>query len=184
MRNRIAVVAWVVALVFGSAVTSAALIDNVDYTSWSKQKPGAKVVHEMTMAMQGMTITTEVTQVLKSVAPDKAVLDVTTVINMGGLKQEQKATKDVPAKVEETQQQLPGEMKGTMKKTGTGSIKAANQEFQCEIHEFTGTAPTGSANGKMWRSEKVPGGVVQTELIMQTPQGNANATMVLKSMTP
>lgn len=183
MKKLVACASWVVALLVCNAAASAALIDNVDYASWSKLKPGAKVVHEMTMSMQGMSMTMEITQVLKSVAADKVVLDVTTVTSMGTFKNEQKSTRDVPAKVEETQQQLPGEIKGTIKETGTGTVKAANQEFQCKILEFSGTAPTGATSGKIWRSEKVPGGVVQMEMTMQAGGGSGTNMMVLKSMS-
>lgn len=184
MSRGITFAAMVLGLVMAGAPARAAMIDNPDYVSWSKQKPGAKLTYETTVNMGTMTITQEVSQVLKSVAAEKVTVDVTTIINMGGMKQEQRATREVPAKIEETQYGLPPEIKGTIKKTGTATVKAAGEDYECEVWEYTGDASGTQATGKIWRSTKIPGGVVQTETNLQTPMGPGTAKMTLKAFTP
>jgi hypothetical protein len=169
--------------------TGAELVANPGYGSWAKHKPGTKVVMQMEVQAQGMTMKQDLTQTLAEVTPEKAVIDVIMVMNMGGMKQEHKDRQDIPAKVEKGREYLPQDMKGTIKETGKESVEVAGGKYNCTVMEFSGESAqgagggggagaSGKTTGKLWYSEEIPGGLAKMESSMAAPaQASIKATV-------
>lgn len=148
-------------------VRAAEMIDNPQYISWSKHKPGTNVKLKQEIVAGPMTMTQEVTETLVEVTPEKAVVEMAMVMDFGGQKQEHKQKRDVAAKVEKGKENLPPDFSGSMKEVGSEKVEVAGKSYDCKVIEFTGEAQGNKATGKSWHSTEIPGGVAKTDMKME-----------------
>ena len=147
-----------------TSTRAADLVDNPTYQSWASHKPGTTVHLQQQMNVGGMSMNHEITETLKEVTPDKATIEYAIVMDIGGQKHEQKNTQSIPAKIEKGQEQMPPNMKGTVKDAGSEKVEAGGKSYDCKVLEFTGESPHGKSSGKMWRSDDIPGDLVKMEM--------------------
>lgn len=169
-----------------TGVARAEMVDNPEYTTWAKAKVGTKVTFQTSMNMGGMSMTQTLVKTLKSVAPEKVTVEETMVMDLGGMKQEQKTTREIMPKVDDANAYMPSDVKGTIKETGKETIKAGDgKEYECTVYEFTGDASTGSVKGKYWRNDTVPGGAVKTTMTVNSQgMGGEMSINLAKIETP
>src|SRR4051812_13051530 len=103
LSNRCGVLWAAVVIVVGAAGVTARgadMVDNPQYQSWAKHKPGTSInLHNDTSAM-GMSMIQQVVQTLTDVTPDKATVEIAVTMEMAGQKHDVKQKHDIPAKVE------------------------------------------------------------------------------------
>ena len=169
------------ALVVGAVTVAAAqaqdLVDNPQYTSWAKHKPGTSVTMKMTQAQGGQNRDMELKQTLKEVKPDEVTVELQMTAmgqSMPGtpLKIKSKVTPD-----EAKYGQLPPGAKADVKEVGNESVTVGGQTYNCKVSEVTGEAEGTKSNGKLWRSEEVPGEIVKMEM---TSDGANGGTMKME----
>lgn len=159
----IVLIGWAIfpAMVWGETV------DSLMYQSWRSHKPGTKVVVKNETSAQTMTLVQQVTYTLLEITPQKAVVELTVVTNMGGINNEAKARQDILARIDSTEQYLPSNLKGSAKQVGTETIDVGGKKVSCKVFEFTGQGPQGSATGKTWQTLDIPGGSAKVEMNVQ-----------------
>jgi hypothetical protein len=158
------------ALAFSSSLHAAEMVDNPQYVSWAKHKPGSKVTMKQDMAMGPMNMSGTASQTLIEVTPDKAVVEYATTMDVGGQKQESKNKQEIPAKVEKGKEFAPTNGKGTAKEIGTEKVEVAGKSYDCKVIEITGGDDHGKASGKMWHTLEIPGAAAKMEVKMEGPQ--------------
>jgi hypothetical protein len=163
---------------FTAIAIAADQIDNPQYASWAKHKPGTKVTLQTATNAQGMSMTQDMTETLMQVTPEKAVVEFTMSMDMGGTKHDMTRQHDVPAKVEKGHENLPSDMTGTSKVIGQETVDVGGKKYDCKVVEFTGEGQRGKASGKIWVTEQVPGGMVKTEIKMDAPRQATMTTVV------
>jgi hypothetical protein len=159
------------------------LVENPQYASWAKHKPGTAVVMQMTTNAQGQAMNMEITQTLAELTPDKAVIEVKTAMDMMGQKQEMPSQKvPVNAKVgkaEAAKANLPQGVDGETKEVGTETITVAGKGYECKVTEFAGEQQGIKTKGKVWRCDQVPGGVAKVDMTFEGAQaGNMSMQLV------
>ncbi|HEV2295086.1 MAG TPA: hypothetical protein VGR35_14620 [Tepidisphaeraceae bacterium] len=159
------------------------MVDNPHYLAWSKYKPGTQVDLDMKVRAGGQQFTTNVTLTLEEVTPERAVVESVSKMHVPGLlAQEQKQVHTFSAKVpksEAEQADLPPGSTGEVKDLGTETIQVAGKRYDAKVIEFTGSAGGNVTQGKMWRSDEVPGGLLK----MESSGPNVKVDMVLKKVT-
>jgi len=161
----------------------AELVENPQFATWAKHKPGTAVKMQMTTNAQGQPMNMEITQTLAEITPDNAVIEVKTAMEMMGQKQEMPAQKvSVPAKVgkaEAAKANLPQGVNGDTKEVGTETITVAGKGYDCKVTEFSGEQQGIKTKGKVWRCDEVPGGVAKVDMNFEGAQaGNMSMQLV------
>jgi hypothetical protein len=161
--------AFALVLSFASHASAATpeLVDNPAYKSWADHKPGTSVTFQQQMSVSGMDMTHEITETLKSVAPDKAMVEFNIVMDINGQKHEQKSMHPIAAKVQKGQEGLPPNVKGKMTDAGTEKVDVSGKSYDCKVMDFTGQSQQGPATGKVWESDDMPGCLVKMEMKME-----------------
>jgi hypothetical protein len=162
-----------------------ALVDNPQYTSWSKHKPGTSVTMKMTTNMGPQNMTMNLVQTLKEVNADQATIEVKSEMDMGGNKQQMPA-QTVPIKAKVTPQeakygQLPAGVKADVKEVGNETLTVGGKTYDCKVSEVTGEAEGMKTAGKVWRNDDVPGQVVKMDMKFEGAQ-SGTSTMELVSV--
>jgi len=189
-RSKLTLVALVLGLMVTCALASAQdLVDNPQYVSWAKQKPGSAVTYSMNNSAGGQQMTGTVVHKLVEVTADQVTVEMTTNMQVNGqshagppMKATYKAK--VPA-ADADQSKLPQNVKGTAKEVGNEKVDAAGKSFDCKVIEYEGTMgapPHPPIKGKIWRSAEVPGGVVKMQSEMQQGAMTMKVGMILQSM--
>ncbi len=180
MRTVMGILVSVLLLASGAV---AELVANPAYENWSKFKPGTSISYRQNTNMgAGMSMQMDITQSLKEVTEEKAVVEVAISNSMlpGG---SQTHTQEVPAKVEKENAvsftQLPPGMEGEAKSLGKEKVKVGETEYECEVTQIKGVMQGISAEGKSWTSDQVPGGLVKMEMKATGEQGAVDTNMQL-----
>jgi hypothetical protein len=147
-----------VAVVFWTSAARAEQVENPQFTAWAKYGVGSAVTLESKMD-GGMTMTS--TRTLKEKAEDHVVLEVVTVMAMGGKKEPSRpVAQTVQAKLDAKD----------VKELGKEKVKAGGKTYECTAYAMKDASPNYiGTNPKVWVSPDVPGGVVKVE--MSTPKG-------------
>ena len=164
------------------------LVDNPAYQSWQKHKPGTLVVYDMITAMGAFNMNMEMTQTLAEIDPEKAVVEVTTKMNMPGAppganppNQKQTIKAKVPKKEAEMGKLPPGTT-GEIKEAGTESVEVAGKSYECKVIEFKGKNDHGEQTGKVWNTTDIPGGVAKLNSEGQAGGQAMTIKMTVKSI--
>src|SRR5688572_485774 len=168
---------------FARAVTAAQtapaqeLVENPQYASWAKHKPGTTITMKMSQAMGGQNRDMELKQTLKEVTPNEVTLE----LQMSAMGQSMPAQPlKIKSKVspqEAKYGQLPPGAKADIKELGNESVTVGGQTYDCKVSEVTGEAEGTKSSGKLWRSDAVPGEVVKMEM---TSEGAMGGTMTME----
>jgi len=179
MRKTLSLVCAAFCLAAASGAVRAEQVDNPAYVAWSKHKPGTTVTYKSTtdIKMSGQSISTEatVTQTLKEVKPEGAVVEITGKVSTGGQEQAIPArTITVLAKIEKGKEGLPAEMKGEVSdmKIGKDTVEVNGKKYETETREYSMkmTEPIAmTSQSKSWTTTDVPGGMLKSETKTTTP---------------
>lgn len=169
MKALRSIVAACVVLLLVGAVSAAEMVDNPQYVSWSKQKPGTKIIQQNQMTAQGVAMSQDITQTLIAVTPEKATVEIAVTMEMMGQKHEQKQKQDIAAKVEKGKEYLAADAQGTVKSLGKESLSIGGKDYECEVIEVSGENKQGKFTGKLWNSLQVPGNLAKMEMSMGSP---------------
>ncbi|MBI5722843.1 MAG: hypothetical protein HZA50_02710 [Planctomycetes bacterium] len=139
-------------------------VDNPDYAGWAKFKPGDFVKTRVVTLWHDagdQAATTEETTKLVSVDKDKVVVEITTTKTVDDNVQKQPpVTQTFSAKV-------PKDSLPEFKDAGAQSVQIGTKDFNCTIRQVL--IRTGKDRqeeiGKVWISDKMPGGAVKVEAI-------------------
>jgi hypothetical protein len=159
------------------------MVPSPQYTSWAKHKPGTVVTMKSDMTTAGMAMTMDMTQTLKEVNPDKAVVDVGVKLNMGGMNQESKQVNEIAAKVAKGHEVVPADFQGTSKQVGNEKLTVAGKSYDCTVYEIAGDSPQGKSTGKIWHTPEIPGGMAKMEMKVEGQMG-ATISMNVVSIQP
>ena len=150
------------------------LVANPQYVSWSNHQPGTAVSMKMVTNMAGQTMNMDITQTLKEVSDEKAVVEVKTSMDMMGQKQDMPPQSvNIAAKVtkaEADKANLPQGADGEAKEIGNETVTVAGKDYDCKVTEFAGEQQGMKTKGKVWRCDQVPGGVVKVDMTMEGAQ--------------
>jgi hypothetical protein len=180
--NRFTNVGLIVMSLLLCRAATAELVDNPQYTSWAKHKPGTNVVFDMAAKGPGGTVDLQIVQTLVEITPEKVVLEVKNKVKGTGVAGPASQKVDVKAKVPKEEVELgnlPPGGKGSAKEIGRESVEAAGKTYDCRVVEFTGEASGTKSAGKVWRSDQIPGTVVKTEIRVEGGQQGEMAMKVV-----
>jgi hypothetical protein len=166
-RNLSAMV-FVLALGLFSALAMAEQIDNPNYKTWASYKPGSWAKY--TIVSDGGNFKTEMVMTMKlmEVTPEKVTLEYSNTMNVGGQKIDTPPQKsDIPAKTEKAAGDDKTKVDVTTKDAGQEDVAVGGKSYKCKVQETTTKSPQGTATGKSWTSEEVPGGTVKAVTKME-----------------
>lgn len=147
--------------VAGSAAMAQELVDNPNYQSWSKFKPGTTVTWTVESNQAGIARTLNATFKLAALTPEKASLEIT-------MSPGEKTTKlELVAKVKKEDvngpETPPPGVKGETKLLGVEDVTVAGKTYRCKVSQFTGESGGTTFSTKRWWSPEVPGQEVKKE---------------------
>jgi hypothetical protein len=176
----------VVAAVFAVVVVAPGMaraeeVDNPQYQSWAKFKPGSTRTLVGEMSAQGMPMQMEMTSTLKDVTPDEATISTRVTMHaMGEARERPAQERPVRAKME----------KQDIQPVGEEAVEAAGKTYKCKIYDVQSESPMGGrargqqgesatkpaiSKSRIWVSPEVPGGLVK--MIVPTPAGQMTVTL-------
>jgi|SRR3954447_7084194 hypothetical protein len=178
-------VALMLGLLAPCALVSAQdLVDNPQYTTWSKHKPESTITFAMNTDAAGQQMAGTVVHRLMEVTPDQATVELKTTVQVMGQPQTSSTTAVYKAKVPKADAEVtkvPKNVKGTGKEVGDEKVQVGEKSINCKVVEFEGQMnemQNSQVKGKMWRSEEVPGGLVK----MQSDIQGAMAVKILMTL--
>ena len=151
------------------------MIDNPEFKGWTGQKVGAWVKWKADMDAGGMKMESTITSKLKEITAEKAVVEESAEMDMGGGKH----TTNLPART------LPAKIKkGTDSEGAKSEVVAEGDEelevkgtkIKCHWVEMKITSKQGVMNVKIWRTDKVIGGAAK--MTMKSDKMNMTRTVV------
>jgi hypothetical protein len=164
MRVRLAVIG--VVMVVASSAAQEKKIDNPEYTSWAKFKPGTTTKMKMATEVGGSKSESAITSKLVEVAADKLVLEVETETTVMGQSFKAPATKrDVPKQLSvgtAPATPTPAPTSALSTEEGAETLKLAGIEVKTKWRKYTTTAGGNETVGQVWMSDDVPNGVVKS----------------------
>ncbi len=141
-----------------AAPLQAEQVDNPLYKNWAQFKPGSYAVMEMVTTAAGNKTEVTQTQTLKECTPEKAVIEVKTVMMMAGQKFEQPPTEmEIAAKVPKGESQEGEENPDTEVKEGAEEIEVAGKKIKAKWTETKTKQGDTVTTVKVWTSDEIPG---------------------------
>jgi len=142
-------------LAVAAPVTSADTIDSPYYQGWVYWRPGATATMKTDVVAGGMKLTGRTTVTLKSMAADKAIVEIAFASEVDGMKVDSPA---VPTDVPARQARWDAKTKVT---TGKETLTVNGKKLECE---WTQTETPEGEVTKTWMCKDVPGGVVRESI--------------------
>src|SRR3954454_13054320 len=139
-RRSIVVFALLLGLLAPCALVRAQdLVDNPQYTTWSKHKPDSTITYAMNTDAAGQQMTGTVVHRLVEVTPEQATVELKTTVQAMGQSQTS-ATKAVyKAKVPKADAdptKLPKNVKGNAKQVADENVQVGDKSINCKVIEF------------------------------------------------
>ncbi len=168
------------AALLGSSVCRAEDMDNPEYKSWSKSKPGTVVKMKTSTSASGTDMESETMTTLKEITPDHATVEEANSMTVMGKMQEMPAQpRTIPAKLPKMTGPNPAGDKpaGMEIKESTEDVTIAGQTYHCKCVETKGDSNGMKVNSKILTCEDMPGYRVK----MDTKTEGTNMSMTSKS---
>ena len=165
-----------VAAVFSLAAGQDEMIDNPEYTGWAGQKAGAWVKYKTDMDAGGMKMESTTTSKLKEISAEKAVIEQSTEMDMGGQKRTMNMpARNVPAKVKKGTDSEGSKVEIIAE--GDEEIEVKGTKYKCHWVEMKmETKQGGTVNMKVWRTDKIIGGAAK--MTMKNDKMNMTLTVL------
>ncbi|HVT88830.1 MAG TPA: hypothetical protein VHD56_08270 [Tepidisphaeraceae bacterium] len=167
------------AMILAASVRADEIIDNPQYQSWAKHKPGTSVTLQSDMVAGTLSQSRQTMQTLVSIDENNATVQMT--MDMGPSAPALRQISLIPAKVEKSREGIPLNYAGTLKEIGKETVQIAGKSYNCVVTEFTGRNAQGTAVGKFWRTVEIPGGMAKMELTV-TARGTQNLKTTVLTM--
>ncbi|RPI73074.1 MAG: hypothetical protein EHM45_21290 [Desulfobacteraceae bacterium] len=169
-------VGMAVCLLLAGTVFAQGKIDNPMYQSWSKFKVGSSATYKMVSKAAGTTTDMEITYKLLELSPQKAVIELKTVMFVSGQKIDTPATKmDYPAQVDKA-----GSGGAAPKEMGKGedSIEVKGAKLTAKWIKTETNVSGSKTTSTVWSNDTIPGRTVKSVSVTQgsTP---SESTMIL-----
>ena len=175
MRNRIALAAFAVLACTGLAKADANMVN--PYDTWKDHKPGTTVVMTGNTEAAGMKTEMEQTYTLKAVTPEKATVEVATVMTVMGNKNAAPAqTMEIPAKAPEQPKTTP-DGKPIDIQTSDETVTVAGKEYKAKVHTAKTEQQGVKATAKTWTSAEITGGTLKAVI---TTEGQMASTTTME----
>ena len=176
----IALLLVLTALALPTAV-AAETVDNPVYVSWAKFGVGTQAVYRSVSDAAGQKTESTVTYKLAEKTPEKAVIEMSTTMTVGGQKIETPVTKmEQVAKIEKVEPPQT-EAKPADVKSAEEKVKTGGGEFACKVTEVKLDANGMEGVSKTWMSDEVPGMLVKSSTTTVKPVA-AETTIELLSL--
>ena len=135
------------------------------YDSWAKLKPGSSVTVKTISEASGQKTEMEMTYVLDSVTPEKAVVDVKTSMVVAGNKMDLPARKqDIPKVAAGGAAPTPAPSTPTPDiKQSEDTVKIGDKSYNCHVVEATSDNSGMKTTSKTWTCPEVPNMMVKME---------------------
>lgn len=160
-----------------AGVALAEMVDNPMYLHWARFKPGSYVTMKVTTKTAAMTNESEQTYTLKSITPEKAILETRmTAISGGNRTTMPPSTMEIPARVEKGKAVSVTGVKGSGKVIGQGEEvltikdKKVKTKWVKSTAEYSGT----KSEVTVWTSNDIPN---MTARSINKSSGAAQMTM-------
>ena len=184
MRKFGVAVAAIVA--FAGLASAQETIDNPEFASWSKFKPGTSVTMKNTTTAGDVKSEMTITTRLLEAGADKLVVEMTIVASFNGMELKQPPMKRDIAKTITLPKGTPKpdpnakpKIDGAKFEEGTDTVKVAGGEFKAKWYKTTFEAGGNTVETKAWTSDEVPGGLVKAE----TTTSGANPATIKMEVT-
>jgi hypothetical protein len=148
----------------GAARADDTMSDNPAYQSWAKFKPGTMVRYSTDANAAGNMSSTEITQTLKDINPDKATIEVKMSMVMAGNKTDLPATThEIAAKIKKADPAATQTADAPKTETSTEDVQAAGKTYSCKKTTITLDANGMTTKATTWTCDDVPGTMVKME---------------------
>jgi hypothetical protein len=138
--------------------------DNPAYLSWAKFKPGTVVKYSTDATEAGNISSTEITQTLKDINPDKATIEVKMSMVMAGNKTDLPVTThEIAAKIKKVDPAATQTADAPKTETSTEDVQAAGKTYSCKKTVITLDANGMTTKATTWTCDDVPGTMVKME---------------------
>jgi hypothetical protein len=159
--------AALVALAAGPAAAQET-IDNGEFTSWSKFKPGTSITTRMTTSTAGMTNEVTTTITLVEVGTDKVVLETSGVTKAMGMEfklpaAKRDVSKTIPLPKGVKKPAAPGTKPEAAYEEGMETLKVGGTEVKAKWYKVKSETGGLKSDAKVWTSDDVPGTMVKME---------------------
>lgn len=152
----------VICFTLAQALAQDEMEDNHEYKAWAKQKPGAWVKWSVETNTGAMKMTSDVTWKLKELTAEKAVVEETTSVNLGGkTPTDHTSLRTVPAKVKKGT--TSDGAKVELGKEGDEEVTVKGQAIKCHWVEMKLAGRAGGAM-KVWRTDEIVGGAARISM--------------------
>lgn len=151
---------FAIALAFGVRAED----QNPIYKSWASHKPGTTVKMKRDSEVNGTKASTEVTQTLKEVTPEKVVVEIKNTSDVDGHKVDTTAIPtDIPAKGPSLKTNAKAVATPDVKKSEE-TVKVGDKSYKCKVLEVVTKTGGLTASSKTWTCDEVPGTLVKSEI--------------------
>ncbi len=158
-------------------------IDNPEFASWAKFKPGTSITLKTSNAMGQIKSETAITTTLLEVADEKLVVEMTVVSSVNGMEFKSPPTKrEVPKSVTlpaGTPKPDPNKKAEGLVEEGTETLKISGMDVKAKCFKIKSKVNGIEVESKSWISDDVPGGLVKSE----TTTTGAMPTMLKMELT-
>lgn len=166
--KRLVVIAAILA--GGKALHAQEMVENPEYTSWSKFQKGTSVTMKSTNIISGKMSEVLITTTLLDVGTDKLQLETSSVVKENDKEfkpqpEKRQVMRMVPLPKGLTKEDFAGLKPPGTADEGVETLKLAGQEFKTKWYKFSIAQEGTKINGKRWVSSEVPGNTVKSETI-------------------
>jgi len=168
----------------GTARADDQMMDNPVYTSWAKFKAGTSVKYATDIKAMGNTTSTETTQTLKEITPDKATIEMKTSMVVAGSKMDMPPTnQEIPAKIKMPDPAATQATDVPKTETSTEDVQAAGKTYSCKKTIVTSDQNGMTTKAITWTCDDIPGTTVKMEAETSGSM-TASTKMILTDFQP
>jgi hypothetical protein len=161
--------ALAVLAVLPAAVLAQDKVDNPEFANWSKFKKGTSVTLKSSSNVGGTTSDVTITTTLVDVAPDKLVLEMTSLVKAAGMEIQGKpmkrdVLKSVPLPKGAKKEEFSGGKPPGTYEEGAETLKVGGTEVKAKWFKYKADIGGTKTDAKLWTSDEVPGMIVKSEM--------------------
>ncbi|HJZ58804.1 MAG TPA: hypothetical protein VKE74_27930 [Gemmataceae bacterium] len=172
----------VVVLVLAAPARGQETINNPEFASWSKFKPGTSVTMKTSTAAADFKTESTIKNTLVEVGTDKLVIETTVTMTVNGMEMKNPPMKrEVPKQITipagAPKPPEPGKKPEGTVEEGTETLKIAGAEYKTKWYKTKNTIEGNTTEAKVWLSDDVPGTLVKLD---STTTGMVNVMLKME----
>jgi len=174
---------WCAVVWAGCGMSSAAgeeKMENPEYQNWARFKPGSYVVLEMLNTAMGTTTESTMTQTLKALTPDKAVVEtqIVAVIAERSHRMPSQA-REIPARLAKAEAEKQTTPEGKVAE-GEEELEIAGQRFKAKWVESEVRHGGHLIKTRVWTCQEMPGQVLKMTVSTKGEMATTTESRVVK----